>query len=413
MTTVKAMIVSVGGTPEPIVKTIEHHKPAYVCFFASQATNDRAIKVRELLGAQAASVLFETELVDDENDLLECYEKAGRAVIRLQKRRYAKDNVTVDYTGATKNMSVALALAAIDQGYAFSYVGGDKRTRNGVGTVECGHERIFTHLNPWDFMAVQEKRLASIYFNTCQFKACRDLLNELAERASIRRSVYRKLAFAVEGFLYWDLFRHTDALESFRRARLDELEDDRERGVVRFAKDCLQLRPSLEAILTCSDKGKTPCAELALDLFANAERRFAEGKVDDAVLRIYRLVEMLAQERLLKRFGIDVSDVRPDQLPHQSRDEFIQKYKNKRTGKIEIPQSPSYQLLKELGDELGEAFSRNFDKFRNVQSARNTSYLAHGFQSSKDSVYEKLREFVVELGAIDSDNVSKFPLMEL
>jgi CRISPR-associated protein (TIGR02710 family) len=173
------------------------------------------------------------------------------------------------------------------------------------------------------------------------------------------------------------------------------------------------LRPSLEAILTCSDKGKTPCAELALDLFANAERRFAEGKVDDAVLRIYRLVEMLAQERLLKRFGIDVSDVRPDQLPHQSRDEFIQKYKNKRTGKIEIPQSPSYQLLKELGDELGEAFSRNFDKFRNVQSARNTSYLAHGFQSSKDSVYEKLREFVVELGAIDSDNVSKFPLMEL
>jgi hypothetical protein len=69
-------------------------------------------------------------------------------------------------------------------------------------------------------------------------------------------------------------------------------------------------------------------------------------------------------------------------------------------------------LLKELGDDLGLAFERDQGRFKDVQSARNTSYLAHGFQSSKDTVYEKLRSFIVDLGAIDSLNAPRFPQMK-
>lgn len=413
MAIVKAMIISVGGTPEPLIKTIEHHKPEFVCFFASQGTLDKTVKVREALGEKAASIQFATELVDNENDLLECHEKAACAILRTRKKGYAKEQVIVDYTGATKNMSVALALAAIEHGFGFSYVGGDKRTRDGVGIVENGHEKVYTHLNPWDFMAVKEKRQAAIFFNSCQFKACRDLLLDLAEHATIRKSIYRKLAFVVEGFLYWDLFRHNDALESLRKGKLDELAEDREPGIVRFAVDCQQIKSILESILSSSDKGKRPCDELALDLFANAERRFAEGKVDDAILRLYRLVEMMAQQRLLDVHRIDASDVKPDQLPASIRDEYVRKYKNNRSGKIEIPQSPAYQLLKDLHDSLGDAFAKHSSRFRDVQSARNNSYLAHGFQSSKEAAYERLREFVVDLGALDRAKAPLFPKMEL
>jgi|GEM_PF-2582665 len=50
MTPIKAMLLSVGGTPEPLVKSIEHHRPEFVCFFASQGTNHVGVKVREALG---------------------------------------------------------------------------------------------------------------------------------------------------------------------------------------------------------------------------------------------------------------------------------------------------------------------------------------------------------------------------
>lgn len=406
-----AMIISVGGTPEPLVKTIAHHNPEFVCFFASQGTLDKTVQVKENLGELAKAIRFETELVDNENDLLECHEKAILAVARTLAKGYDKERVLVDYTGATKNMSVALALAAIEQGFGFSYVGGDKRTKNGVGTVESGHEKIYTHVNPWDFIALKEKRQASQFFNSCQFKACRDLLADLAGNASTRRSMYRKLSCAVDAFHNWDLFRHAEALDSFRKARLEDLLDERDRGVAAFAADCLQLKPALENLINCSNRGKRPCEELALDLFSNAERRFAEGKVDDAVLRLYRLVEMLAQERLLSVHGIDTSDVKADMIPATIREEYAEKYRNRRTKKIELPQSPSYTLLKELGDPLGQSFETHQSRFMKVQSARNYSYLAHGFMSSKDTVYEDLRAFVMELGGIE--NAFRFPKMLL
>lgn len=412
MTTIKAMIISVGGTTEPVIKSIEHHRPEYVCFFASQATNDRTVKVRESLGEMAAAIRFETVLADDENDLLECHSRAADAVRRLQVRRYAKEQVVVDYTGGTKNMSVALALAAIEHGFSFSYVGGTQRSKDGVGIVETGHEVVSTQLNPWDFMAVKEKRQAALFFNSYQFKACRDVLADLAENANIRKGVFRKLSHLADAFYQWDLFRHVAAQELFKKSRLEDLAEDNERWIARFALGCQALLPTLDEILLSSDRGKKPSLALALDLYANAERRFAEGKVDDAILRLYRLVEMLAQQRLREGYGINVSDVRPEQLPDMLRDEYVKKYKNVGNGLIQVPQTPAYQLLKELHDPLGAAFVSDASRFKDVQQARNNSYLAHGFQSSKEPAYEKLRDFVVGLGALETAKAPIFHRME-
>jgi hypothetical protein len=56
-------------------------------------------------------------------------------------------------------MSVALALAAVAHGFCFSYVGGGKeRTKNGVGIVINGQEQVYSCINPWDFLAVEEKK---------------------------------------------------------------------------------------------------------------------------------------------------------------------------------------------------------------------------------------------------------------
>ena len=72
-----AMIISVGGTMEPIVFSIRKHRPEFVCFFASQETFDNAAKVKEMLKGER--VIFDSypAVVDDPNDLMRCYEKAG------------------------------------------------------------------------------------------------------------------------------------------------------------------------------------------------------------------------------------------------------------------------------------------------------------------------------------------------
>jgi CRISPR-associated protein (TIGR02710 family) len=413
-TNTKALILSVGGTAEPLVKAILHHAPGFVCFFASQATADKTATVKESVKQSGLDVQSEIELVDDQDDLLHCYEKAGAAIQRVVRKGYGdKDAVIVDYTGGTKNMSVALSLAAIQKGYCFSYVGGEKRTKSGVGIVETGHEKVYTQVNPWDFLAVRERQQAAQFFNACQFKACRELLADLADKASARRTTYKRLVFAVDAFYQWDLFRHQEALECFRRAKLDELRELEDQGVRAFAESCAGLVPYLEKVIACSDKGRKPCRELSHDLFANAERRFAEGKVDDAVLRLYRLVEMLAQQRLLEGFDIDAADVRPEQIPASIRNDFVKEYRQKRDGKIKIPQAAAFSLLAALKDELGERYWQGEKRFRDIQSARNTSYLAHGFNSSKEKVYETLRDFVLGLGAVDEGRLPVFPVMSL
>lgn len=413
MTKTDAMILSVGGTSEPLVTSIRHHAPEYVCFFASQGTVQVTSKVREELGECGAGIRFETELADNENDLLECHAVAIAALNRVKKRGYGNEAVVVDYTGGTKNMSVALALATIEEGFCFSYIGGNRRSKNGVGIVENGHEKVYANVNPWDFRAVKERRQISFFFNACQFKTAREALNDLAERASERKSIYKKLMFIADGFYQWDLFRHQEALELFKKGKLSDLSDDTDHLIAQFAMDCQQRVVFLETLISSSGKGKIPCAELLLDLYANAERRFSEGKIDDAILRLYRLVEMMAQDRLYHAHGIETGNVIAEKIPKTIREEYQQKYKDHKSGKIQIPQNASYILLKELGDPLGLIYEEHQKQFLDVQTSRNQSYLAHGFKSSQESVYVKFREAIAELGSIDRSKAPAFPKLAL
>ncbi len=83
--------------------------------------------IRAEIATNIYDVKAEITLADNVNDLLQCHEKAEEAVERVIKKGYGKEDVIVDYTGGTKNMSVAIALASITHGFSFSYVGGKER----------------------------------------------------------------------------------------------------------------------------------------------------------------------------------------------------------------------------------------------------------------------------------------------
>ncbi len=404
------MIISVGGTPEPIIKSITEYRPEFVSFFASQDTCDKVSDIKKGLQEAKHGIKNEITLVDNVNDLYHCFRKAEEAVKRVLSKGYHSDEVIVDYTGGTKNMSVALSLSAITHGFNFSYVGGSERTKDGVGIVVNGKEEVYKSVNPWDFLAIDERQKISVLFNTNQFKAAKELADEAAKRSTEYKTVFKKLGFLIDGYYNWDLFKHGEAKGKFERARIEELLETKDDKIRMFVKATIQLKPQLDLL---SKQQRQPDRLFILDIFSNAERRFEEGKTDDAIVRLYRVVEMLAQERLLCTHGIDTSNVREEKIPQQMKDAFISKYKDKKDGKIKTPQSASFELLEALGDDLGKEFYKRLPDFRQIQSQRNNSYLVHGFACASNSTYSKFREFILELNIFRVDEVIVFPILNL
>ncbi len=403
---IKAMIVSVGGTVEPIIKSVCKYKPEFVSFYASQ---DTILKASDILAVTAEEgVHFEDKktIVDDPNDLLLCFEMAENAVNHIKEKQYKGDEVIADYTGGTKNMSVALSLAAVRHGFAFSYVGGSARTKDGVGVVIDGTEQIKQSINPWDFLAVEERDKIALLFNQYQFKAAKDLVDSLLAKNITGKSIFKKIGFAIEAYNLWDLFQHNNALDKFKRAQLDELIEEANTAVRDFARETKRLQPFLQTL--ANDKGKAS-AGFIHDMYANALRRFYEGKIDDAVLRLYRVVEMSAQERLRNVYNINASDLKAYQVPHDLRNRFVKNHTDTRDGKIKIPLSSSFELLRIMGDERGRIYEKQKDGFLNVQSARNNSYLAHGFDCSKENTFNNLNDFIKKLHLFDKDKPPCFP----
>ena len=409
-TAIDAMVISIGGTSAPIIKAVLHYRPEFISFLASQDTIDKVSDIKKACQDEQINFKSEVTVVDNVNDLLHCYKKAEEAIKRVTDKKFSKDKVIVDYTGGTKNMSVSLALAVISQGFSFSYVGGKERTKNGVGIVINGAEEIYKSVNPWDFLAIEEKKKIALLFNQYQFVATKQLCETMSEKATSQKMFFKKLGFAIEGYYFWDLFRHKDALDRFRKATIEEIQelgDDGFREFVLKTKDNIRF---LEMLVKTEQKLSI---NFIFDIYANAERRFEEGKIDDAILRLYRLSEMIAQERLIDRYGINTSDVKPDQIPIELRDEFVRRYTSLISGKIQLSQNASFDLLFSLGDALGKAFDENKKTFQVIQSSRNLSYLAHGFSSSKDSTYKRLKGFLLGLEIINIEKVPVFPKLTM
>lgn len=404
---VKAMIISLGGSPQPVITSITHYQPSFISFIASHDTCNLIAEIEKTI-KENSKLQYKKEitLVDDINNLMHCYQKSEEAVHRVLKRNCNKDEVIVDYTGGTKNMSVALALAAVTHGFSFSYVGGTDRTKDGIGIVKDGSEEVYQNINPWDFLALDEKKKIAAFLSAADFKAAKDLLEELASKTVKNRAVFRKTGLMVELLYQWDLFNYRKAHQIYSRKDLSDLLESEDSSLRNFVEHIFKLKDFLEVLV--ENEGK-PHKNLVLDMFANAERRYKQGKIDDAILRLYRIVEMMAQERLMSMYGIDSSNVDIEKVPANLREEFKTRNADSKSGKIKIGLNPSYRLLKELDDGLGTVFFDNKHNFESIQSARNLSYLAHGFSSPKESTYINLREFILGLGFFKQDEAPVFP----
>ncbi|MGO9569889.1 MAG: TIGR02710 family CRISPR-associated CARF protein [Desulfomonilaceae bacterium] len=393
------LMISLGGTPEPLVRAIAEHRPRWVCYFASQRSVVQLGTVHNLLGEEGITLDdFGVVLVDDVNDLVHCFAKGLECASFFAKKGLTPDEVVVDYTGGTKTMTAAMALAAVRKGFSFSYVGGTERTKAGLGTVVGGTEVVYTDVSPWQIFAVEEWQQLVLHVNHYHYEAALLAIKETILRQPPHEHMcWQGLSGVIEGLLKWDQFNHRRALPELREG-IQKLEtwgrireDERLRAFVDQARECLEFLQQTASETRGFQRIGRP---ILVDLLSNADRRAAQGRYDDAMARLYRSLEMRGQLAFEQHTGASTSAVSPDSLPVGLRDEFVTRYQDSETGKLQLPLYATFRVLQALDDPAGHEFFAQQGAFTKVLSARNQSVLAHGIQAVSRETFEEFRDLL-------------------
>ncbi|QLA19342.1 TIGR02710 family CRISPR-associated CARF protein [Desulfolutivibrio sulfoxidireducens] len=422
----ECLVLGVGGSPAPIIVSINTLRPRRIVYVASIVSRKT---IREDVEPNIAYPLQDHEIItlSNEQSLVDCVRDILRELPGILSMWGIADRaVLCDFTGGTKVMSAALVLALTHFGVRYTYVGGTSRTKNGLGVVENGKEKLLHLENPWDMLAVPELAHAADLFNACQFQALRDIAVETSRRMNVRRPFFEMLATVAEAYNLWDGFQYRQAHDRLRRAEcllrsLGALADcpslqaflaglcDNIVFLERVQRD---VQPYLAA--SGSSRGIPRDAEAGqaflLDLLANATRRADSGRHDDAVARLYSAMEKIAKTRLAAAHGIDNSNVDAALVPESQREDIASC--RDADGRIRIGLERSYRLLGALGDPLGEAYLQRSKELSQLLQRRNQSLLAHGFRPVDATDFQKMMDIALSFLGIESGQLPAFPRMD-
>ncbi len=398
------LFITVGGSPSPIITAVETLKPERVLFICSEGARG---SVSQVIGEgkpceirQGAEVVDrlpnlptylglgerfnqETDLVTltDPDDLSEAYELVTQK-IREVKQANPEAQLVADYTGGTKTMSLSLGAAALDYGMSLYLT--TSRVRENLFRVERGQSTSRATSSTVTIERTLSQELPR-FLQQYNYGGAIALLNTLLTTYELPRDQRRRIQELQDictGFDTWDRFDHLEAwsLLSMTMNRIQA------HGLA--LKRVLNSRAGIDPQFIAPDSIPGHGYELVEDLLLNAQRRAQQQRYDDAVGRLYRALELLAQIHLKLKYDIITGDVDLPKLPESLRDQYAAE-RNPRTGKVQIPLWKSYTLLGELPeDPLGNYFQIESKHLLNSLEVRNHSLFAHGFQPITASDYQ-------------------------
>lgn len=406
----KILMLTVGGSHQPIVtaiRSLQSDRVVFICSDGSKGSESQVIgegtpcQVRR--GTEVIDQLpnipkqaglgdrFDPNrdliLVQEPDDLSECYQRASSGIQSLQQE-FPDAQIMADYTGGTKSMSVGLAMAALDH-QATLYVTTGNRTN--IIKVDRGELTAQAVVAPLIAQRTIEQFLPIVlqqYNYPAAIAELKRLLSSMALPSETKRKI-QDLYACCSGLDAWDRFEHEEALQllepQMKRAEIKPL--------VIFLKCVISSRGQIDQKFDANNGTNGHNYEIVQDLLLNAERRASQERYDDAVGRLYRAIELLAQIRLLKCYSIKTGNVETQQLP-----EFVrEKYEKMRSSRgIQLALRKSYELLSEFPDDpLGQLYLKNANKIINALETRNNSLFAHGFQPITSNAYLKVSQVII------------------
>lgn len=384
----KAMILAVGTgstVAHGIARAIQDQSPECVLFVGTEESLEKTLPaVLENTALEEAT--YEIRTTQDPNDVerisLECVEH----IKWLMQKGYRPQEIVADFTSGTKAMSAGLVVAALSMEIArVSYVHGE---RDENGRVISGTERV-TALEPNRLLVERGMDRAIRLFNRYQFDGCLAMLSDVEGRIGVPEVVQQLtlLGRLAKAYSAWDRFDLKAAISHFSALERHPL----------LPTWGLKKRVAHGNVFLHKEKESDYNIYRAVDLLENARRRAEEGKFDDAVARLYRLMEYVAQVKLHNDHGgLLTSDLNTDQLPAHLRSKY-EPLKGP-TGKVMLGLMKTYELLCDLGDPIGrrcvDDFNQKEGEVKNILGARNASILAHGFGPVGQEAYSRCLNMV-------------------
>jgi CRISPR-associated protein (TIGR02710 family) len=328
----------------------------------------------------------------------ESYKVAVHWLKTVWLKKYQSEDIDIEYTGGRRDAAYGLISASLALG-----LGGFVRTisekiNNKFEILKTNDQtNIGRIINDQNFLR------AGMFFANFNYKAAQELLETVnVDRLVVVSPIFGRLFGILNAFyLQWDLFDHIGA-----RKTIEGLDGEDE-----LKKLCDIVNPSINEHRrvvgfwagnsdeeTLARKGKARPKEILADLINNAERRFMQGKYDDAVARLYRMVEALAGIAL-QEHGLDSSDIDPEKAPAGEAREYCLRLEVTR-GKRQVGLYKSYELLSKLSEEKCRALGSKFlcnGALQQKLEARNHSILAHGYKTVSPVVCREIKEHLLEL----------------
>lgn len=440
------LILSVGTSCEPLILNIKLLNPHKILFLYTEKSERSLDKVIQYC-----------KLSEDRYEKSKVHEAKPQEIYREIKHAYLKwkrpKKIFVDFTGGTKAMAAATAMAGTMIGVQLLYVG-NRNYLEDFRKPDPGSEKLFCIDNPLVIFGDIEIEKALALFKEYNYAGARERLEALQKEEIPNPDICRELNLAcllAKGYEAWDMLEFSAAYEHIKELNRQIKNESRRHGqflLVDFAKRLKQQEEVLaklnEIPKLLKEKKQMEILQdsnyiipLMFTLYTNAYAREQQEKYDMATLLLYRLLEMIEQRRL-SRYGLYASQMeyknivcnfkqRPDLKSQteeerltQLREEMLRLRKelfgecanirtSRKPGKIPVMSKKvsvmeGFILLKVLQDPItlpkkGEPD----DKLQRIRSGielRNNSIFAHGlgpvgkedFQEFKKLVEEMFRE---------------------
>lgn len=391
------LICTVGGSHQPVVSAINDLKPDFVVFICTDKdpATERAGSVSQIDGkgncikaqstddkpslpniptqAGLTAEQYQTVLTLSD-DLDRIYLDCTRAIEHIGQR-FPNAKIAADFTGGTKSMSAGLIMAALEHpNIDLQLVTGSRadlvKVQDGSQfTAQANSEQIrFQRLiapyrQAWSRYAYSEAEAGLKNINPPS-------RNDL-------RGQYTRFRDLSRAFAEWDNFNHAQALSILQ-------------PYAPSLSESMKTYIGIAMRLNNQNQVKRDAARL-FDLYRNAERRSAQGRYDDAIARVYRLIEWTAQWLLESRCGIKTGDLKPDQLPE------TMPLKANRHGLIQVGLFDAWQLVKHKTDGAAARFiAEQENTLLNHIKIRNGSILAHGFEPIRCDDWQPIHAWLKE-----------------
>lgn len=371
--------------------------PDYIIFFASELSQNTIKYIKELFEADDDEFIegedYEIVVIEQIDNFNHCFEAFEAKIWQFDILSEDKGEIIMDYTSGTKTMSAAMACCGMFYSKDLITVSGDRK--NGIvslGTESIQYQNLYKVYDKFSLMRVRN------YFNANRFYTAGEILENIVD-TNIHKEDLLNL---VNAYYAWDNMDFDIAYDYLTKVNLDYLE---------FAEIRDDLKINLKAlgtIVRSPHENLKNCYILA-SLINNSIRRADEYKYDDAIARLYRSFELIAQIKLnsycLISSDIDISIL----LEKGVSEDFIKDLEKTRVdGKIKIGLIKDFELLAELDDDLGKYFIENRNKINNLTQNRNNSILAHGLESLNKEDFDKFEELVENLAHKLDKDMAKF-----